>query len=182
MLNSVLETDSMFGVIKWDPNTKSMANVGCCAQIIKHQTADDGRSKIINLGQKRLQILEIIRSTPYYSAMISWISDDNIDNLQKLDSLKDSVTEALSDVINLTSKLTNTKKNLPEKLPNNPLDLSFWIGAHLGGPVADEQQRLLEERNTFARLQREYEMLDHTRKQLAARTALKESFPDIKEN
>ena len=40
----------------------------------------------------------------------------------------------------------------------------------------------LMERNTFTRLQREYEMLDHTRKQLAARTALKESFPDIKEN
>ena len=36
MLQSVLETDSMFGVIKWDPNTKSMANIGCCAQIIKH--------------------------------------------------------------------------------------------------------------------------------------------------
>ena len=34
MLQSVLETDSMFGVIKWDPNSKSMANVGCCAQII----------------------------------------------------------------------------------------------------------------------------------------------------
>ena len=33
LLQSVLETDSMFGVIKWDPNTKSMANVGCCAQI-----------------------------------------------------------------------------------------------------------------------------------------------------
>ena len=77
---------------------------------------------------------------------------------------------------------TNTKKNLPDKLPDNPMDLSFWIGAHLGGPVAEEQQRLLEERNTFTRLQREYEMLDHTRKQLAARTALKESFPDIKEN
>ena len=52
----------------------------------------------------------------------------------------------------------------------------------MGGPVAEEQQRLLEERNTFTRLQREYEMLDNTRKQLAARTALKESFPDIKEN
>ena len=114
--------------------------------------------------------------------MVSWISDDNTDDLEKLDSLKDSVTEALKDVINLTSKLTNTKKNLPEKLPNNPMELSFWIGAHLGGPVADEQQRLLEERNTYTRLQREYEMLDHTRKQLAARTALKESFPDIKEN
>tara|TARA_B100000242_G_scaffold97607_1_gene67071 strand:+ start:118 stop:774 length:657 start_codon:yes stop_codon:yes gene_type:complete len=182
MLQSVLETDSMFGVIKFDSNTKSMANIGCCAQIIKHQTEEDGRSNIITLGQQRFQVLEIIRSTPFCTAMVSWISDDNIDNLQKLDSLKDHVTEALSDVINLTGKLTNTKKNFPDKLPDNPLELSFWIAAHLGGPVAHEQQRLLEERNTYIRLQREYEMLDHTRKQLAARTALKESFPDIKEN
>ena len=182
MLKTVLETDSMFGVIKFDSSTKSMANVGCCAQIIKHQTTEDGRSTIITLGQQRFQVLEIVRSTPFCTAMVSWIGDDNIDNLQKLDSLKDSVTEALTDVINLTSKLTNTKKNFPDKLPNNPMELSFWIGAHLGGSVAQEQQRLLEERNTYTRLQREYEMLDHTRKQLAARTALKESFPDIKEN
>ena len=182
MLKSVLETDSMFGVIKWDPNTKSMANVGCCAQIIKHQTAEDGRSNIITLGQQRFQVLEITRSTPFYSAMVSWISDDNVENLQKLDSLKDQVSEALNDVINLTSKLTNTKKTLPDKLPETPIELSFWIGAHLGGAVAEEQQRLLEEKNTYARLHREFEMLDHTRKQLAARTALKESFPDIKEN
>ena len=182
MLQSVLETDSMFGVIKIDPNTKNMANIGCCAQIIKHHTAEDGRSNIITLGQQRFQVLEIIRSTPFCTAMVTWITDDNIDNLQKLDSLKDSVTEALSDVINLTSKLTNTKNKVPDKLPNNPMELSFWIGAHLGGPVAEEQQRLLEERNTFTRLQREFEMLDHTRKQLAARTALKETFPDTKEN
>ena len=182
MLQSVLETDSMFGVIKWDPNTKSMANIGCCAQIIKHQTTGDGRSNIVTLGQQRFQVLEIVRSTPYCSAMVSWINDDNVDSLQKLDSLRDSVTEALSDVLNLTSKLRNTKKNLPDKLPNNPMELSFWIGAHLGGSVAEEQQRLLEERNTFTRLQREYEMLDHTRKQLAARTVLKESFPDIEKN
>tara|TARA_B100000945_G_scaffold48605_1_gene34368 strand:+ start:1660 stop:2316 length:657 start_codon:yes stop_codon:yes gene_type:complete len=182
MLKSVLETDSLFGVIKWDPNTKSMANVGCCAHIIKHQTADDGRSNIITIGQQRFQILEIVRSTPYYSAMVSWIDDSNIENLQNLDSLRDSVIEALNDVVNLTSKLTNAQKILPDKLPNNPMELSFWIGAHLGGPVSDEQQRLLEERDTYIRLQREYEMLDHTRKQLAARTALKESFPDVKEN
>ena len=182
MLKSVLETDSMFGVIKWDSNTKKMANVGCCAQIIKHQTAEDGRSTIITLGQQRFQILEIIRSTPYCSAMVTWINDNNVENMPKLDSLKDSLTEALSDVVKLTSKLTNTKKSLPDKLPNNPMELSFWIGAHLGGAVAEEQQKLLEERSTYTRLEREFEMLDHTRKQLAARTALKESFPDIKEN
>ena len=182
MLKSVLETDSMFGVIKFDSKTKSMANIGCCAQIIKHQTAEDGRSNIITIGQQRFQILEIIRSTPYCSAMVSWIDDENVESYNSLDTLRDSVTEALNDVVKLTGKLTNSQKILPDKLPDNPMELSFWIGAHLGGPVAEEQQRLLEERNTYTRLQREFEMLDHTRKQLAARTALKESFPDIKEN
>ena len=182
MLKSVLESDSLFGVVKWDPVTKSMANVGCCAHIIKHQTSEDGRSNIITIGQQRFQILEITRTTPYYSAMVSWIDDNNITSLQNLDILRDSVIEALNDVVNLTSKLTNSQKILPDKLPDNPLELSFWIGAHLGGPVSDEQQRLLEERDTYIRLQREFEMLYHTRKQLAARTALKESFPDVKEN
>ena len=180
MLKSVLETDSLFGVIKWDPETKSMANVGCCAHVIKHQTSEDGRSNIITVGQQRFQILEIIRSTPYYSAMVSWVDDNNIENLNDLDVLRDSVTQALNDVVNLTGKLTNSQKVLPDKLPSNPLELSFWIGAHLGGPVADEQQRLLEERDTYSRLQREFEMLDHTRKQLAARTVIKESFPESK--
>ena len=182
MLKSVLETDSMFGVIKWDSNTKRMANVGCCAQIIKHQTAEDGRSTIVTIGQQRFQILEIIRSTPYYSAMVSWINDDSVESHNELDILRDSVTQALTDVVKLTSKLTDSKKHLPAKLPNNPMELSFWIGAHLGGHVAEEQQRLLEEKNTYTRLQREFEMLDHTRKQLAARTALKESFSDTKES
>jgi len=182
MLKSVLETDSLFGVIKWDPNTKSMANVGCCAHIIKHQTADDGRSNIITIGQQRFQILEVVSSTPFYTGIVSWIDDEINQNLQDLDTLRDSVIQALNDVVNLTSKLTNSQKILPDKLPNNPMELSFWIGAHLGGPVSDEQQRLLEERDTYTRLQREFEMLDHTRKQLAARTALKESFPDVKEN
>jgi len=182
MLKSVLETDSLFGVVKWDPNTKSMANVGCCAHIIKHQTADDGRSNIITIGQQRFQVLEVVRSTPFYTGIVSWIDDENSQNLQDLDNLRDSVIQALNDVVNLTSKLTNSQKILPDKLPNNPMELSFWIGAHLGGPVSEEQQRLLEERDTYIRLQREFEMLDHTRKQLAARTALKESFPDVKEN
>ena len=180
MLKSVLESDSLFGVVKWDPVTKSMANVGCCAHIIKHQTSEDGRSNIITIGQQRFQILEITRTTPYYSAMVSWIDDNNITSLQNLDILRDSVIEALNDVVNLTSKLTNSQKILPDKLPDNPLELSFWIGAHLGGPVSDEQQRLLEERDTYIRLQREFEMLDHTRKQLAARTVIKESFPESK--
>jgi ATP-dependent Lon protease len=42
--------------------------------------------------------------------------------------------------------------------------------------VADHQQALLEMTDTAERLQQEYELLDHTRRQLAARTAIKDSF------
>ena len=61
MLKTVLERDSRFGVVRWDPNTKKMAEVGCCAEIIKHHTSEDGRSNIITLGQQRFRVLEITR-------------------------------------------------------------------------------------------------------------------------
>ena len=43
MLKTVLETDSRFGVIRVNPNNKEMSEVGCCAQIIRHQDSEDGR-------------------------------------------------------------------------------------------------------------------------------------------
>ena len=176
MLKTVLETDSMFGVIKWDPNTKSMSNVGCCAHVVKHQTAEDGRSNIVTIGQQRFRILEIISETPFINALVSWVDDEKIADQAKLLELRNAVSIALKDVVSLTSKLTESEKELPDSLPDIPRELSFWIAAHLGGPVANEQQNLLELTNTFHRLEREYELLDHTRRQLAARTALKDTF------
>ncbi len=177
MLQTVLETDSLFGVVRANPATKKISDVGCCAQIIKHQTSEDGRSNLVTLGQQRFRILEIVRETPFYTAMVSWIDDSPIaDDQSELMSLSDSVLTALRDVVSLTGKLTDSERNLPAELPNIPRELSFWIASHLGGPVADEQQNLLEMLNTAERLQREYQMLDHTRRQLAARTALKETL------
>ncbi len=179
LLKTVLETDSRFGVVRWDPSTKSMADVGCCAQIIKHHTSEDGRSNIITLGQQRFRLLELTREAPFPTALVSWIDDEEIDDQDQLQKLSDSVLKALQDVVALTSKLTGSETTLPEDLPQLPRELSFWIGAHLGGPVAKEQQYLLEITNTNDRLHREYEMLDHTRRQLAARTVLKETLSNV---
>ena len=176
MLQSVLKSDSRFGVVRWDPTLKKMADVGCCAEVIKHQTSQDGRSNIVTIGQQRFRILEIINETPYINALVSWVDDDPILDQKKLEELKTSVSIALEDVVSLTAKLTDSEKVLPDSLPDIPRELSFWIASHLGGPVATEQQKLLELTNTFHRLEREYELLDHTRKQLAARTALKDTF------
>jgi len=175
----VLEADSRFGVVRLNPNTKKIEGVGCCAEIVKYQTSEDGRSNIVTLGQQRFRILEIIREAPFYTAMVSWVDDEISCDQNELNNLSNSVLLALKDVVSLTGKLTESERNLPEDLPMAPRELSFWIASHLGGSVADEQQRLLEMLDTCIRLKREYEMLDHTRKQLAARTALKETLSNV---
>ncbi len=179
MLRSVLESDSRFGVVRWDPKNKTMSDIGCCAEIIKCHTAEDGRSNIIALGQQRFRILEVIREAPFVSALVSWIEDEEVQNPDELKQLSDSVVVALKDVVSLTGKLRGSETVLPDDLPDLPRELSFWIAAHLAGPVAAEQQRLLEINSTLDRLKRQYEMLDHTRKQLAARTVIKETFSNV---
>ena len=176
MLQTVLQSDSRFGVVRLDANSKKIAEVGCCAQIIKHQTSEDGRSNIVTVGQQRFRILDLIREAPFCTALVSWIDDDPIQDQSDLKKLSSLVLAALKDVVSLNGKLTDSEKSLPDGIPDIPRELSFWIAAHLGGPVADEQQHLLEMKNTFKRLQREFEMLDQTRRQLAARTALKDTF------
>ena len=179
MLQTVLEADSRFGIVRSNPATKQIADVGCCAQIVKHQTSEDGRSNIVTVGQQRFRILEIIREAPFYSAMVTWIDDNSVDDQDELTALSSSVLLALKDVVSLTGKLTDSERSLPEGLPEIPRELSFWIASHLGGSVADEQQSLLEMLDTKTRLQREYDMLDQTRRQLAARTALKETLSNV---
>jgi len=108
--------------------------------------------------------------------MVSWIEDDTSDSLDDLVALTGNVSKALKDVVELTGKLIGKPANLPADLPDLPRELSYWIGAHLGGPVADHQQALLEITDTGERLRQEYELLDQTRRQLAARTVLKDTL------
>lgn len=176
LLRTVMAEDRRFGVVRWDPQQQRMADVGCCAEILHCQTQDDDRSNIVTMGQQRFRVLDIVREAPYRVGLVSWIEDEPTDDHAGLESLADEVTQALQDVIELTAKLIGKPATQPTDLPDLPRELSFWIGAHLGGPVADHQQTLLELTNTEERLRQEYELLDHTRRQLAARTVLKDTF------
>jgi ATP-dependent Lon protease len=130
----------------------------------------------VTLGQQRFRVLEIVREAPFKVAMVSWLEDETASSNDELHNLAGEVTQALEDVVTLTGKLMGKPTALPSDLPDLPRELSFWIGAHLGGPVADHQQALLEITDTAQRLRQEYDLLDHTRRQLAARTVLQDTF------
>jgi ATP-dependent Lon protease len=179
MLRTVMETDRRFGVVRWDPQTQQCATVGCCAEILQCQTQEDDRSNIVTLGQQRFRVLNLVREAPFRVGMVSWLEDDMPSDRDDLQTLTRDVTTALHDVVDLTGKLLGKSTELPDDLPDLPRELSFWIGAHLGGPVADEQQALLEMTDTGERLRLEMDLLDQTRRQLAARTVLKQTFQDL---
>jgi ATP-dependent Lon protease len=179
LLRTVLETDRRFGVVRWDPQEKRMATVGCCAEILQCQTQEDDRSNIVTLGQQRFRVLNVVREAPFRIAMVSWIEDQPDSSDDALAELAGEVTQALRDVVDLTGKLIGKPTSLPSDLPDLPRELSFWIGSHLGGPVADHQQALLEMTDTGERLRQEFSLLDQTRRQLAARTVLKDTFKDL---
>jgi ATP-dependent Lon protease len=176
LLRTVMAEDRRFGVVRWDPQEQRMADVGCCAEILHCQTQEDDRSNIVTMGQQRFRVLDIVREAPFRVGMVSWIEDTVTDGHGDLEQLASEVTRALKDVVELTGKLVGKPSSLPSDLPDLPRELSFWIGSHLGGPVADHQQALLEITDTGERLRQEFTLLDQTRRQLAARTVLKDTF------
>ncbi|MBP0021473.1 MAG: LON peptidase substrate-binding domain-containing protein [Cyanobacteria bacterium SBLK] len=171
MMNTILESDRRFGVLMFDPNQNEIAGVGCCAEVIHFQRLPDDRMKILTLGQQRFRVLEYVREKPYRVGLVEWIEDGPTQD--DLRPIATEVEQLLRDVVRLSAKLTDRKIELPDDLPNLPLELSYWVASNLYG-VASEQQMLLEMTDTHERLVREIEILTSTRNHLAARTALKD--------
>jgi ATP-dependent Lon protease len=176
MMNTILESDRRFGVLMIDPTKGTIANVGCCAEILHYQRLPDDRIKLLALGQQRFRVLEYVREKPYRVGLVEWIEDEP--PAKDLRPLAADVEQLLRDVVRLSAKLTEQEIELPEDLPNLPTELSYWIASNLYG-VAPEQQALLEIQDTLARLEREAEILTSTRNHLAARSVLKDTFSEM---
>lgn len=173
MMNTILQSDRRFGVVMVDAVDGKVSNVGCCAEVIDHQRLQDDRMKIATVGQQRFRVLEYVRQKPYYVGLVEWIEDEPTD--RDLRPLAGEVDQLLRDVVRLSAKLMSEDIQLPNDIPDLPLELSYWVAGNLHG-AAPEQQALLEMQNTAARLEREAEILTSTRNHLAARTVLKDAL------
>ena len=124
MINTVLESDRMFGVLMWDSETGKPANIGCVAQILQYHRLPDDRFKILTLGQQRFRVLDYVRETPYRVGLVEWIEDEPSNDAPYL--LATEVRELLNDVIRLSQKLTDQAIEMP-KIPRSPIELSTGL-------------------------------------------------------
>ncbi len=173
MMSTILQSDRRFGVLMVDPDEGRVASVGCCAEVVYHERTPDDRVYIKTVGQQRFRVLDYVREKPYYVGLVEWIEDHSTD--RDVQTLTADVDQLLRDVVQLSAKLTGQEIELPNDIPDSPVELSYWVAGNLKG-VAQEQQQLLEMQDTAARLEREAEILMTTRNHLAARAALKDAF------
>ncbi len=173
MMSTILQSDRRFGVLMVDPDEGRVASVGCCAEVVYHERTPDDRVYIKTVGQQRFRVLDYVREKPYYVGLVEWIEDHSTD--RDVQTLTADVDQLLRDVVQLSAKLTGQEIELPDDIPDSPVELSYWVAGNLKG-VAQEQQQLLEMQDTAARLEREAEILMTTRNHLAARAALKDAF------
>lgn len=180
MMHTLLQTDLRFGLIYTDPQTSSLAAVGCVAEVIKHERLVDDRFFIICKGQERFRVLSILRSKPYLVAQVEWLEDrPSTDQDEDVESLANEVETCMKDVIRLSNRLNGkADKETPEDLRKNlfPTPFSFWVASTFEGAPA-EQQALLELEDTAQRLKREKETLRNTLNYLSAASAVKDVFP-----
>jgi ATP-dependent Lon protease len=171
MVSTLLEGDRRFGVLMWDPLTRANTKVGCVTEIGDVVFLPDGRMNIMTRGLARFRVWDYIKEKPYLVGKVEPFDDQKPD--RDLNGLKEDATRLLSDVVRLSSKLSDKLIGLPLDLPDDPKQLSFWIAGNLYGDPA-EQQSLLELEETSVRLEREIESLTATCKELAARSAIKD--------
>ncbi|MBN9394541.1 MAG: LON peptidase substrate-binding domain-containing protein [Candidatus Melainabacteria bacterium] len=173
MIATILDGDKLFGVLLID-SRHQVATIGSAAEVIEVEKLPDGRMNILTVGIRRFKVIDTNFDKDYLQGDIQWLDDNASDSEDEENARKmaQEVRDAIKDILDLTSKLNDYHIPMPEDLPLDAESLSFWVASTMYN-LAEEQQVLLEMRDTGTRLRNEAEALKMTIKFLAARNALK---------
>lgn len=173
MINGVMKSDKQFGVLLFDPQHSQAASVGCSAEILECERLGDGRMNILTQGRRRFKVVKTMEDAAYLQGEVEWLEDSPAE--KDLQPVTTEVLNYIRDILRLSSKLTDKVVEMPEDLPSDPLNLSYWVAGTMYG-VPEDQQALLELQDTYGRLSHEAKVLSVTTKYLAARSALKDAI------
>ena len=141
MMRHCLDGDRRFGVvlIKSGSDVGAPAipeDVGTIARIGEVKTLDDGRMMIGVEGERRFRITDIVEQLPYMKIEAQLLQDDPASNVQQ--DLMNEVTRALTAYLKLLMGLRGEWVR-EIKVPIDPMELRYFVGAQLQGDVIGKQ-------------------------------------------
>ncbi|MBC8160301.1 MAG: LON peptidase substrate-binding domain-containing protein [Roseiflexaceae bacterium] len=144
MIGDCIEQNQPFGVVMLragvaESSDVSFHSIGTTAQIVDGIRMEDGRYVINTVGQRRFRIQELIQKLPYYIGSVDLLAEESAALIvEPANTLRD-LYQRYWDTL---AAATGIKPEV-ETLPDDPLDLAYWM-AHKIQVENETKQRWLE--------------------------------------
>lgn len=161
MTRRCLDGDRTFGVCLIRSGLEVGASaepypVGTTCEIVASEPLGDGRWNLHTVGRRRFRILELFQDEPYLQADVEFLAPETVP--EELADLPERVRAATEGYVRAILS-ANGLAYRDLELPQDPLQLSYLVGAVLQGDPR-ERQELLEIDEVGARLEREAVLLE----------------------
>jgi Lon protease-like protein len=163
MLADVQATNNLFGLSYFDASEAlgdrpAPGHVGCVAEVVEAQPAQDGRSNILTIGLARYRVESYVESAePYLLARVEFFEDDEEDP-DLLRRRAQGVSDLFTRIARAVRTLNDDRAEPPDLTDTEPERLSFLVAAAMEMDVTVKQE-LLELRSGAERLQRLHGLL-----------------------
>lgn len=178
MMKDVMSHDARFGIQfckEFDPATMEGTpfDVGTVAEVVEYELLEDGRMNVLVIGSQRFRVKEYDETSHLYlTGSVDWLEETKEGYVTK--KLLEETTGLFQEALRMTHKILK-KEYDPMELPDDPLEVSYFIAANLKGSLVLKQE-LLELDCFKERLMVERDVLSKMVKTLAVRTQIEDAF------
>ena len=139
------------------PTVPDLHAVGCAAVVRSASAYTDGRYDLLSLGVRRFRLLDVDASAQsFLVGRVQWLSEP-VGDSERAARLVEPVQSAMLGYVERLVATGEAEVDLPE-LPDEPLALSYLVGAALLLPLTERQQ-LLEAPDAARRLRQVLSLL-----------------------
>ncbi|MDZ7374151.1 MAG: endopeptidase La [candidate division KSB1 bacterium] len=134
-----------------DPSPEQIYRYGTVASILKMLKFPDGSLRVLVQGLRRIQLVKITQTDPYFRALIRPL-EDIVEPSTELEALANTVSSLFQRVVNMSPHLPDELAVAAMNTPD-PSRLADLVASNITLPT-EEKQALLEELNVKLRLER----------------------------
>ena len=149
--------------------------IGCTAALRQVKELEDGRYEVVTVGTRRFRLASLDDSKPYLQGQVDLLAEETGEQAAAAEAAR-VVRDAFRAYLNALAERGVTQISAPE-LPDDPVTLSYLVGASMIIELSD-RQTLLAEPDALHRLAAERALL--SRELTMLRTLTATPAPDLR--